>query len=171
MISIAFSTKYISRIFASTFWCIFDSHFYSTIHNARHLKFLQLFTLVFHFVWLCTCISLLSHRKFFLFWKPRSYKCPSWLIAVVMLWSQGLLYHCTWWLFLAFQHKRTTVPRLLLTVGSFSSTEKRGNSKDHWTGELLIGPADQLSTNISMDDVVTYMYVNLLVVQYPLFTF
>ena len=37
------------------------------------------------------------------------------------------------------------------------STEKRGNSKEHWTGELLIGPADQLSTNISMHDVVTYM--------------
>ena len=49
------------------------------------------------------------------------------------------------------------------------STEKRGNSKEHWTGELLIGPADQLSTNISMHDVVTYMYVNLLVVQYPLY--
>ena len=56
-------------------------------------------------------------------------------------------------------------------IDSSSSTEKRGNSKEHWTGELLIGPADQLSTNISMHDVVTYMYVNLLVVQYPLFTF
>ena len=45
----------------------------------------------------------------------RSYKCPSWLIAVVMLWSQGLVYHCTWWHFLAFPHKRTTVPCLLLS--------------------------------------------------------
>ena len=36
------------------------------------------------------------------------------------------------------------VPRLLLTAGSFSSTEKRGNSKEHRAEGLLIGPADQL---------------------------
>ena len=100
--------RFFNKIYISYICIDVLTYFWFTfLFNNTQCKTFKIFTTVYSCFSLCLALYMykftFTQNSFFLFWKPRSYKCPSWLIAVVMLWSQGLLYHCTWWPFLAFQ--------------------------------------------------------------------